>query len=383
MAEWNFSCTPIYKVIATFFLLFYLNDFILVPKCGSWFICIRAHGYYWIGHCGNEARELADLNKWFFFRGKFRTTVLEVGSSPTYFKIISCLSLSFSMWVFWPAAPIAESSWVHPAIPSSYLPGLRLLLWEHHVVCTYSQGHREEGNHVPVNTKPCTLEGAQQTLLCGLPTCDTFMLRGATLNIRWQLLLGGTGLSLRSLLDFTSAQLKNKEPRLTGQMRILGWILCKLLESQMAKIWSLGDRICSTESQPVHLFHCSNFTENHAYFSWSLPVSTLPQPHLRNVDSSFPSFHRILFPLNLRDRKKKSHQDEGCTGTWILSRWITDEPCFTSCVLFQMISQLSWIIKHKRLTLYTLGTFRHNSLCLKSNLNGARKVCVQLTFAGQ
>lgn len=53
----------------------------------------------------------------------------------------------------------------------------------------------------------------------------------------------------------------------------------------------------------VHPFYYSYFMKNHAYFSLSLPVSTLPQLHLRNRDSPPPSSQRKLFLLNLRDRK--------------------------------------------------------------------------------
>ena len=109
-----------------------------------------------------------------------------------------------------------------------------------------------------------------------------------------------------SLLDSISAQLRNEEPRVIKQVRILDLTLYKLLESQMARIWSLGDRI-HRESAWVtffFFFFLNNFVTNHAYFTLSLPASALPQLYLRNMDSSFPSSQRILFPLNSRHRKK-------------------------------------------------------------------------------
>lgn len=40
-------------------------------------------------------------------------------------------------------------------------------------------------------------------------------------------------------------------------------------------------------------------------------------------------------------------------------------------------------MKHERLTLHTSGIFKYTGLCFKSNLNRARKVRAQVTFAGE
>ena len=92
--------------------------------------------------------------------------------------------------------------------------------------------------------------------------------------------------------------------------------LNKLLQSQMARIRSLGDWICSRVTLLTFFINLM-LTKNHAYFSLSLPVSTLPEILLQNMNSSFSSSQRILFPPNLRDRdkKKKAHQDKEYTGT--------------------------------------------------------------------
>lgn len=111
----------------------------------------------------------------------------------------------------------------------------------------------------------------------------------------------GTCLSLFSLFDSISVQPRSKKPRVIRSRRILDLILCKLLESQMARIRSLGDWICSILTL-FTFFIILILTKNHAYFSLSLPASTLPQILLRSMNSSFSSSQRILFPPNLRDR---------------------------------------------------------------------------------
>ena len=84
---------------------------------------------------------------------------------PNYFKIISYFNLSFfRLHVLIIAASLLEDSWVHPVILWNYLAGVRLLLWEYHTVCTYSQGNREEGTYW-VWGFALTLDGAWHTLL--------------------------------------------------------------------------------------------------------------------------------------------------------------------------------------------------------------------------
>lgn len=147
----------------------------------------------------------------------------------------------------------------------------------------------------------------------------------------------------------------------------------------MARIWHLGERICSTESQSVHLFYYSNVTKNHAYFSPNLPVSTIPQLHLRSMDSSFLSSHRVLFPLNLRDRKKNPIKTKCRRGPE--SFHFELQKSHASPVLYDSKWYLTLMNNEaQKTTLYTLGTFKYINLCLKSDLNGARKLCARLTL---